>query len=108
VAPILQHSLAMFSLEQSCKSARPSTLSARVRDQPAIEAEVKAVKASLGPWSPGDLVNNAGKAGRTGQPLDDLRTVLDTNVLGTFESGLAADLLTLCDNCGGQVLGRSH
>jgi NAD(P)-dependent dehydrogenase (short-subunit alcohol dehydrogenase family) len=55
-----------------------------VRDQPAIEAAVNAVHASLGRRTLNGLVNNAG-IGLAGpilhQPLDEFRTVLDTNVL---------------------------
>lgn len=58
-----------------------------VRDPPAIQAAVKAVHASLGPRTLNGLVNNAG-VGLAGpvlhQPLDEFRTVLDTNVLGTL------------------------
>jgi NAD(P)-dependent dehydrogenase (short-subunit alcohol dehydrogenase family) len=58
-----------------------------VRDQPAIEAAVKVAHASLGPRTLDGLVNNAG-VGIAGpvlhQPLDEFRTVVDTNVLGTL------------------------
>jgi NAD(P)-dependent dehydrogenase (short-subunit alcohol dehydrogenase family) len=58
-----------------------------VRDPLAIRAAVKAVHASLGPRTLNGLVNNAG-VGLAGpvlhQPLNEFRTVLDTNVLGTL------------------------
>jgi NAD(P)-dependent dehydrogenase (short-subunit alcohol dehydrogenase family) len=77
-----------------------------VRDQPAIQAAVKAVHASLGPRTLNGLVNNAG-VGLAGpilhQPLDEFRTVLDTNVLGTLLASRAfAPLLGADQSLSGQ------
>lgn len=97
---LFQHSLAMFTLEQSCKSARPFTLSARVLDQPAIEAAVKAVHASIGPWDPQRCL-----LGLAGPVLDQPRMTsapCDTNVLGTLLASRAFAPLLGADQTGGR------
>jgi NAD(P)-dependent dehydrogenase (short-subunit alcohol dehydrogenase family) len=63
-----------------------------VRDEAAVAAAAKAVHASLGSGTLNGLVNNAG-IGLPGpvrhQPIDEFRTVLDTNVLGTLVASRA-------------------
>jgi len=63
-----------------------------VRDEAAVFAAAKEVRASLGSQTLNGLVNNAG-VGFAGpllhQPLDEFRTVIDTNVLGTLMASRA-------------------
>jgi Cys/Met metabolism PLP-dependent enzyme/short chain dehydrogenase len=63
-----------------------------VRDEAAVFAAAKEVRASLGSQILNGLVNNAG-VGFAGpllhQPLDEFRAVIDTNVLGTLMASRA-------------------
>jgi NAD(P)-dependent dehydrogenase (short-subunit alcohol dehydrogenase family) len=63
-----------------------------VRDEAAVFAAAKEVRASLGSQTLNGLVNNAG-VGFAGpllhQPLDEFRAVIDTNVLGTLMASRA-------------------